>query len=246
VITLQRPGHAWPLLLAANRDERLDRAWDPPGAYWPQQPDVIGGRDRLGGGTWMGLNRSGLVAAVLNRPGSLGPAAGKHSRGNLPLLALAHDSAAAAAAAIAGLDGSAYRSFNMVLADRQEVWFVRNLGGGAPEPHRLPPGLHMVTAHDPDDFSSLRVARHLPRFAAAPVPEPPDWGTWEDLLADRAGPAASALTVPDTGGFGTVCGSLLGLTATGEATWWFSDGPPGLAPFRVVERPGRRPGPVGA
>jgi hypothetical protein len=243
VITLQRPGHAWPLLLAANRDERLDRAWDPPAAYWPDQPDVIGGRDRLGGGTWMGLNRSGLVAAVLNRPGSLGPAAGKRSRGDLPLLALAHDTAAGAAAAIAGLDGSAYRSFNMVLADRHEVWFVRNLGDRPPERHRLPPGLHMVTAHDPDDLSSPRVARHLPRFTAAAAPEPPDWGAWESLLADDSG---APLTVPDTGGFGTVCGSLLALPATGEATWRFSDGPPGRAAFRMVERPGRCPGPAGA
>ena len=46
------------VLLAANRDERLDRAWDPPAAWWPDQPGVIGGRDRSGGGTWMGINRS--------------------------------------------------------------------------------------------------------------------------------------------------------------------------------------------
>ena len=52
----------------------------------------------------MGVNRHGVVAAVLNRPGSLGPAPGKRSRGELPLLALEHDLAAAAAAAIAALD----------------------------------------------------------------------------------------------------------------------------------------------
>ena len=72
VVLLIRPGHAWPLVLAANRDEMLNRAWDPPAAHWPDQPDVIAGRDRSGGGTWMGVNRAGVVAAVLNRPGSLG------------------------------------------------------------------------------------------------------------------------------------------------------------------------------
>ena len=46
VILLRRPAGAWPLLLAANRDERLDRAWDPPQAWWPDRPGVIGGRDR--------------------------------------------------------------------------------------------------------------------------------------------------------------------------------------------------------
>ena len=90
VVVLIRPAHAWPLVLAANRDEMLNRAWDPPAGHWPDRPGIIAGRDRSGGGTWMGVNRDGVVAAVLNRPGSLGPAAGKRSRGELPLLALEH------------------------------------------------------------------------------------------------------------------------------------------------------------
>ncbi|MBR0678152.1 NRDE family protein, partial [Roseomonas alkaliterrae] len=86
VIVLRRPHHPWPLLLAANRDERLDRPWDPPAAWWPESPGLIGGRDRSAGGTWMALGPGGVVAAVLNRPGSLGPEAGKRSRGELPLV----------------------------------------------------------------------------------------------------------------------------------------------------------------
>jgi len=31
--------------LGGNRDERLDRAWDPPGAHWSDRPGLIGGRD---------------------------------------------------------------------------------------------------------------------------------------------------------------------------------------------------------
>ena len=88
VILLRRPGHTWPLLMAANRDERIDRAWDPPAAHWPDRPGIVGGRDRSAGGTWMAANGAGVVAAVLNRPGSLGPAPGKRSRGELPLVAL--------------------------------------------------------------------------------------------------------------------------------------------------------------
>ena len=41
VVLLHRPGHAWPLLLAAIRDERIDRAWDPPAAHWPDRPGVV-------------------------------------------------------------------------------------------------------------------------------------------------------------------------------------------------------------
>ena len=73
VVLLIRPGHAWPLVLAANRDEMLDRPWEPPAAYWPEQPDVMAGRDRLGGGTWMGVNRArrgGGGAEPAGQPGS--------------------------------------------------------------------------------------------------------------------------------------------------------------------------------
>jgi len=233
VIFLQRPGHAWPLLLAANRDERTDRPWDPPSTYWPDRPGVVAGRDRLGAGTWMGLNASGVVAAVLNRPGSLGPAPGKRSRGELPLLALEHASAAAAAAAIVALDGHDWRSFNMVITDRSSAWFVRGLGHGAPETVALPPGLHMVTAHDPNDPDSPRVARHLPRFQAAPPPKPPDWSAWQALLSDTSGGLA-ALNVPAQDGFGTVCASLTGVPDAGSPVWLFADGPPDRAAFRRV------------
>ncbi len=176
VVLLIRPGHAWPLVLAANRDEMLNRPWDPPAAHWPDQPNVIAGRDRLAGGTWMGVNRDGVAAAVLNRPGSLGPAAGKRSRGELPLLALAHGSAIEAAAAIAALNSGGWRSFNLVVADRTGAIFVRGLGHGHPQVQPFAPGLHMVTAHDPDDPKARGFARHLARFKSAAPPEPaPDW-----------------------------------------------------------------------
>ncbi|MDE2517144.1 MAG: NRDE family protein, partial [Rhodospirillales bacterium] len=106
------PGAAFPLLVAANRDEMTARGADAPAAHWPARPAVIGGRDRSAGGTWMAVNRAGVMAAILNRPGSLGPESGKRSRGELPLLALDHAGAADAAAAIAALDGRQWRGFN--------------------------------------------------------------------------------------------------------------------------------------
>ncbi|HET7880000.1 MAG TPA: NRDE family protein [Acetobacteraceae bacterium] len=231
VVVLIRPAHAWPLVLAANRDEMLERSWDPPAAHWPDQPDVVAGRDRSGGGTWMGINRAGVVAAVLNRPGSLGPAAGKRSRGDLPLRALAHPDADAAAAAITILDAGQWRSFNLVLADRAGAIFVRGLGHGRPQAERLALGLHMVTAHDPDDLDSPRVARHLPRFRAARPPEPGNWRDWQALLADQSGEAGEQLNVQPRGGFGTVCSSLLALPAAAAPVWLFAAGPPHQTPF---------------
>jgi hypothetical protein len=235
VILLIRPGHAWPVVMAANRDERLARAWDPPAAYWPDHPGLVAGRDRTGGGTWMGLNKAGVVAAVLNRQGSLGPAPGKRSRGELPLLALTRPSAEQAAAALAALDAGQWRGFNFIAADASEVWFVRGLGHGHPQVQRLAPGLHMITSREPDDPGSPRVARHLPRFAAAEAPDPVSgWDAWQTLLSDQGGEPAEQLNVVPRGGYGTACASLLALPATGAPVWLFAPGPPHSAPFQPV------------
>lgn len=239
VVLLIRPGHEWPVLLAANRDERLDRAWDPPAEHWPDRPGVVAGRDRTAGGTWMGVNRNGVAAAVLNRRGSLGPAPGKRSRGALPLLALQHARVQAAVEAITNLDAGAWRGFNLVLADASGAVFIRGLGHGRPQARALAPGMHMVTAHDPDDPESPRVRRHLSRFAAAPVPAPPNWGEWPGLLADRSGAAGEQLNVVPRDGFGTVCSSLLALSA-GGLYWRFAAGPPHAAPFLCVNTGTRR------
>jgi len=234
VVLLLRPKHAWPMIFVANRDESVDRAWDPPKAWWPEYPDVIAGRDRTAGGTWMGLNAHGITAAVLNRPGSLGPAAGKRSRGELPLLALAETTAPAAIAAIVSLDAGQWRGFNLVVADGTGATFIRGAGYGKPSAHRLPPGVSMITAHDPNDMESPRVARHLTRFRNAAAPEPDHWDAWRAILADRSGPAGAQMNVVPRAGFGTVCSSLLAIPAAGEPVWLFAAGAPDQAPFEPV------------
>ena len=87
---LRRPGTAWPLVLAANRDELASRPARPPARHWPDRAEVVAGLDVQAGGSWLGINDHGVVAGVLNRTGTLGPAAGKRSRGELVLEALDH------------------------------------------------------------------------------------------------------------------------------------------------------------
>jgi hypothetical protein len=235
LITLSRPGSTWPLLLAANRDEALDRPWRSPGRHWPELPDVIGGLDVLAGGTWLALNTAtGVVAAVLNRTGSLGPAPGKASRGELPLLALRHASASASAEALAGRDAGAWRSFNLVIADACDVFWVLGKGVERITVSRLAAGLHMTTSADPDDPLHPRVARHRPRFEAAGPPNPPDWGVWPALLANAEGPPEASLNIPPVRGFGTASSALIGLSGDGGVAFDFVPGPPGEAAFRPV------------
>ncbi|MFQ5785332.1 MAG: NRDE family protein [Alphaproteobacteria bacterium] len=233
IVLLRRPDHAWPLIFAANRDERLDRPWRSPGRHWPEQPGIVAGRDELAGGTWLGVNDSGVIAAISNRRGALGPEAGKRSRGELPLMALRHRDAAAAAAAICDLDTRAYRAFNLVIADRDKAWWCRNLEGNRTiERFPISDGVTMLTAGDLDDPTSPRIRAFLPRFRAAPPPDPDarDWAAWEALMASREGGESregeAAMTVV-AGAFGTVSSSLLALPAAGgKPIWRFAPGRP--------------------
>ena len=187
--------------------------WDPPAAWWPDHPGVVAGRDRTAGGTWMGINRHGVVAAVLNRPGTLGPAAGKRSRGELPLLALdAPDRRRSGR----GDDPSGCRRLARLQhgagGPRRRRVSSAALGHGRPAAQPLPPGVSMITAHDPNDLDSPRVARHLPRFARRRPRRP---GRLAGLARDPGRPARrrrrSRSNVVPRGGFGTVCSSFVAL-----------------------------------
>src|ERR1700719_1673890 len=130
LVILRRPEHDWPVIIGANRDEMIDRPAEPPGRHWPDREEVVAGRDLLAGGSWLGLNDWGVAAAVLNRHGSLGPAAGLRSRGELVLEALDHADAVAAAEALSYLDPAAYRSFNLIVADNRDAFWLCHDGAG--------------------------------------------------------------------------------------------------------------------
>jgi Transport and Golgi organisation 2 len=218
LVMLRRPGHAWPLVIAANRDEMIDRATLPPGRHWPDRPEVMAGQDLVAGGSWLGLNDWGVAAAVLNRHGSLGPAPGLRSRGELVLEALDHADAAAAAAALAHLDPAAYRSFNLIVADSRDAFWLRHAETGRIEAHPIGPGLSLIAAGDLNDFATPRLAFAVIPFSAAPPPEPErgEWGAWEKLLGDATAPPGmppEAAMRFRTDGFATVSSALLALPA---------------------------------
>lgn len=245
VVILRRPDHPWPLLLAANRDEMRERPWQPPARHWDEAPHVIAGQDTLAGGTWLGLNDDRLVACVLNRRGSLGPAPGKRSRGELPIEALSHAEAGEAANALSHLDMRAYRAFNMIVADARDAYWV----AGEEDTQRIrvapiPEGLSMLTAGELNGEDSPRVRRYRPLFEAAEPPDPDagTWGHWQALLAareadDGAGPGGAMNIVRDDG-FGTVSASLLALPSVERPgvppRWLFCPGPPDRADWEEV------------
>lgn len=225
-IILRRPDHDWPVIIGANRDEMMDRPWLPPGRHWPDRAEIVAGQDVLAGGSWLGVNEHGVAAGILNRAHSLGPQAGRRSRGELVLEALDHADAQAAAAALRMIEPSSYRPFNLVVADNHDAFWLRHADptGTMPvEAIPLPPGISMLTSGDLDDMASPRIRDYRDRFVTAPPPDPEtdDFAAWEALLGDTAGDRgsgpSSAMNFETPGGFATLCSTLIALPAIGHA-----------------------------
>ena len=243
LVILRRADHRWPVLIGANRDEMIDRPWKAPGRHWPDRPEVTAGLDSLAGGSWLGINDWGVAAAVLNRHGSLGPMPGRRSRGELVLEALDHADAVAAAEALSHLDPGAYRSFNLIIADERDGFWLRHGGGVRIEMQSLKGGVSMIAAGDIDDLGTRRLELALPAFREWPAPDPDrgDWAAWEGLLGSTRAPPgdpASAAMRFLTDGYGTVSSALIALPAREaqdrRAIFRFAGWLPEATPWRDV------------
>ena len=152
-----------PAQILALRDESTARAFDDPGAWWPDSPDVVGGRDRTAGGTWCATHvGTGTTALLVNRPAKREADPGAPSRGVLPLLAVRH-----------GLDwpervdlrGMASFALLMVTPDRAATW---DFDGSDVTRTEHPPGTHMLTSGGPED---RKADTYLAAFAEAAYPD---------------------------------------------------------------------------
>ena len=248
LVILRRPNHEWPMLMGANRDEIVDRPWHPPARHWEDRPEVVAGRDLVAGGTWLGINDDGVVAAILNRRGSLGPKEGYRTRGELPLEALDHTEACTAVKALAEINPNSYRPFNMVIGDHKDAFWLRlaeDHWGVNLEVKPLPVGLSMITASDRNDTNSARIRTYLPQFqiASEPDAESGDWSGWISLLFsqiyDSEAGADGAMFIKADNGFGTVCSSLIALPSQKNqgvnAKFMFAYGDPSRSKFAPVD-----------
>ena len=189
-----------PAQILALRDELTTREFDDPGTWWPEYPTVVGGRDRIAGGTWCATDvASGVTALVLNRPQKRVADDGAPSRGALPLLAVAHGADWVSRIALPGM-----ASFALVLVtpDRLLTWVF---DGERLTVAELPEGTHMVTSGGAED---RKADRWLGAFADDGFPE-----AWREEINGRT-PAddPSALVVrheADGLVYATVFGELI-------------------------------------
>jgi uncharacterized protein with NRDE domain len=228
----------YPVIVAANRDEYLDRAALPPTTLG-ERPRIIGGKDLRAQGTWLGINEHGLVAGLLNRRiADSGPNDDKlRSRGLLCLDALQHSSAEEAAGYLARQRARDYNAFNLLMASREAAFVAYNRGGEI-EIVKLTPGMHLLTNADVNDFECPRISRSYSRFAELGQRE--DFardpvarrGELAHLLADHSTQLDARTGRPNSlclhlGEYGTRSSSLIFMRRDSKAVeHFFAAGPP--------------------
>lgn len=217
----------FPLVLATNRDEFFQRptarlSWWSPG---PGLPDILGGRDLEGHGTWLGLTALGRLALVTNvrDPARHDPAA--PSRGQIAQHWLAGDLATDRFWMRTALSG--YNGFNLIAADflRGDCFWASNSNA---HPTRLERGLYglsnasldtpwpkvrliksrlqdSINDSDSTELLASRLFEALADRSPAPDGELPSTGVsheWEKLLSP------AFIRAPEHG-YGTRCSTLV-------------------------------------
>lgn len=215
---------AWPLIVAANRDEFHRRPAEPL-HWWPDEPRIAAGRDLEAGGTWLGASRNGRFATVTNYRENLKVQTGERSRG-----ALVTDFVTADALPLAfaqGIDRERYAGFSLLAATPASLAYVSNRGD---PPRALAAGVYGLSNASLDTpwpkvvRSRERLKSLVDRDAVTPERlfalladrEPADEvGTpTRDLPAAKMRAVSAPFIV--TPEFGTRCSTVLMLGTNGE------------------------------
>ncbi len=218
----------WPVIVAANRDERMGRAaegWalrDAPG-----RPRYAAPRDAVAGGTWIGVSSAGVFAALTNYHAPLEwyPDPERRSRGEIVGLALAARSAEAARAALAPAPAERWNPFHLVVADARcaFLWWYDGERSGVRE---LGPGLHVVTERSPEGA--------CPRgdLVRARWPVEPAVSRLRELLTVHAPPPERATCIHMDPAYGTRSSAVLRLAPDLHASELYAaEGRPCVAPL---------------
>jgi uncharacterized protein with NRDE domain len=125
----------FPLIVAANRDEFMDRPAEA-AHFWRDAPQLLAGRDLRAGGTWLGITRGGRFAAITNHREMRMAFPQGPSRGALVRQALN-----------GGIDPATtgvYAGFNLIYGLLEALRYHNNID------HRdeaLTPGVHALSNH---------------------------------------------------------------------------------------------------
>ena len=127
------------MVVAANRDEFHARPAAPL-APWPNSSGIVGGRDLQAGGAWFAVDSAHRLGIVTNFREF-----GRHrrsapSRGGLIPAYLSGTRSPGAHLQVLEADAPGYSGFNLLLADRDSLWYASNRADQFAR--ELPPGIY--------------------------------------------------------------------------------------------------------
>lgn len=181
------------LVLAANRDEFYDRPTATL-AYWTDHPSVLAGRDLKANGTWLGVSRSGRIAAITNYRDPAALMQDAPSRGTLITDYLVGNSSPQHYLEGIGKMGRRYNGFNLIAGDASGLYYTSNRASGILQ---LEPGIYGISNHLIDTaWPKVQQGKALLKnqFSGR---EKIDIEKIMKILADRSQPADADL--PETG-----------------------------------------------
>jgi uncharacterized protein with NRDE domain len=214
-----------PLVVAANRDERLGRPARGP-FLWPGQPRLIAPRDELAGGTWWAVNEHGLFVALTNRAGASVDDT-RRSRGQLVLDIARCRTLDEAAGALEHLPATAYNGFHLFASDGraavQAIDDARTLTLS-----RLGAGFWLLTE---SGFGARPLSRDA--HARSVIAGEPNLAMLRERLAQHSSNAYASMCIHLPGiDYGTRSATVLALGGVEPDELWFSDGPPCATPWQ--------------
>ena len=141
-----------PLIVAANRDEFLERPADGMAIRSTNTGPILSPLDLEAGGTWVGLSARGVFVGLTNlrspepepESSTAGAVAGaaRRSRGEVVMMALEAETAAKAIQVLLELAPETYDPFQLLVADGQDAWLL--VYRGEARAIQLEPGPHIV------------------------------------------------------------------------------------------------------
>jgi uncharacterized protein with NRDE domain len=229
-----------PVIVAANRDELLDRPAELP-AERDWETRVVAPKDAEADGTWIGYNEHGVLVAITNRWMD-DDVAGERSRGLLVRDALGHETTEDAIRYVENeLDERTYDGFNLLAADAASAILVEY--DGLFRVSNLGPGVHVIVNVGADGSyevpdaraeAGTRQAENANSVRTALEPEPGETGPeWLERAGEVIGDHQYGVCV-HADKFGTRSSSLIRLGTDG-VTYEFADGPPCETAFESVD-----------
>jgi uncharacterized protein with NRDE domain len=217
-----------PVVIGANREEYYARGGEPPRILDSPGP-AVAGIDPLAGGTWLGVNAHGVAVAVTNRPKSQLPAEPR-SRGLLARELLACSTATEATMRAAReIESNRYAGCNILCADRDSAAIVQ--AGDWLRIRPLPPGVHVLTAHDVNDASDSRLGHALSWLSQRGYARSKDCIEALRELCAQTGNGSPPMCLYAKKG-GTVSSTLIALNWSADhSIYLHAQGPPDRTPY---------------